>query len=140
MNHTGSGLPFGLRNLGKPLSRMRAISNLSPENLTEAKRRRVEEAAQAVLGARAQFPDATLADLYDPNAMPSQLRKAHDRLDTAVDRCYRNQPFTSERQRLEFLFSLYEQLTAPLTAGANPRRRREPDAPSPRPGRHRKRA
>lgn len=96
-----------------------------PQNPTEAQHQSVEEAAQAVLDARAQFPDATLADLYDPNAMPPALRRAHDTLDRAVDRCYRKQPFTSERQRLEFLFNLYEQLVAPLAAQApRPRRSR----------------
>jgi hypothetical protein len=74
----------------------------------------VEAAAQEVLDARRQFSEATLADLYDPNAMPPALRRAHDDLDRAVDRCYRPQPFATERQRLEFLFNLYEQLIAPL--------------------------
>jgi hypothetical protein len=55
-----------------------------------------------------------LADLYDPLAMPKLLRDAHKRLDRAVDRCYRPQPFDSERKRVEYLFDLYQQLTAPL--------------------------
>ncbi len=95
-----------------------------PQNVTDAQKRRVEEAAQAVLDARTQFPDATLADLYDPNSMPSALRRAHDALDRAVDRCYRTQPFTTERQRLEYLFALYEQLVAPLAPPAGRRSRR----------------
>lgn len=45
-----------------------------PQNATDAQRQRVEEAAQGLLDARAQFPDATLADLYDPNAMPAPPR------------------------------------------------------------------
>jgi hypothetical protein len=48
--------------------------------------------------------------------MPANLVKAHKDLDRAVDRCYRPQPFTSERQRVEFLFALYERLTTPLVA------------------------
>lgn len=94
-----------------------------PQGVPDAKREAVEAAAQAVLNARAQVPGATLADLYDPNAMPPALRKAHEALDRAVDRCYRSQPFTTERQRLEYLFALYEQLTAPL-AGAAPKKQR----------------
>lgn len=90
--------------------------------LTDAKRSSVEQAAQRVLDARAQFPDATLADLYDPVAMPPSLAKAHARLDKAVDACYRRQPFTSERQRLEYLFALYEERVAPLTAKSRRRR------------------
>ena len=57
---------------------------------------------------------ATLADLYDPLSMPRALTKAHADLDRAVDRCYRSQAFTSDRQRVEFLFARYERITAPL--------------------------
>jgi hypothetical protein len=76
----------------------------------------VEKAARAVLDAREGYlkEGLTLADLYDPLAMPAKLSKAHIALDRAVDRCYRRQPFTSERQRVEFLFALYEKITAPL--------------------------
>jgi hypothetical protein len=55
-----------------------------------------------------------LADLYDPVSMPPRLAKAHEALDRAVDRCYRKDPFATDRQRVEYLFALYEQLTAPL--------------------------
>jgi hypothetical protein len=65
---------------------------------------------------------ATLADLYDPLSMPPALVTAHAELDRAVDLCYRPQPFTSERQRVEYLFGLYEQLTAPLLPAAKPKR------------------
>jgi hypothetical protein len=74
----------------------------------------VETKAQEVLDVRAKYTTSTLADLYDPSSMPSDLVKAHADLDRAVDRCYRTAPFTSDRQRVEFLFSLYETLTAPL--------------------------
>ena len=75
----------------------------------------MEDAAQGVLDAGSQFPDATLADLYDPLTMPAALRRAHNTLDTAVDRCYRPQPFPDELRRFEYLFEQYERLTAPLT-------------------------
>lgn len=78
--------------------------------------RRIETLAQAVLDARAQFPDATLAALYDPDLMKPTLRRAHAALDAAVDRLYRPAPFTSERERAEHLFALYERLTAPALA------------------------
>ena len=67
-----------------------------------------------MLDARNKFPDATLADLYDPLAMPKDLVNAHANLDRAVDLCYRPQPFDSDRHRVEHLFALYEKLTAPL--------------------------
>jgi hypothetical protein len=95
-----------------------------PQEVTDAQRQRVEDAAQGVLDARAEFPDATLADLYDPNSMPQALRRAHTTLDRAVDACYRRNRFDNERQRLEYLFNLYEQLIAPLAAGAPRQRRR----------------
>ena len=72
--------------------------------------------ADAVLAARANHPDATLADLYDPDLMPADLRKAHQALDRAVDRLYRRNGFTSDRERVEHLFGLYEKMLVPLTA------------------------
>ncbi|HYF01996.1 MAG TPA: DNA methyltransferase [Patescibacteria group bacterium] len=84
------------------------------ENPTEKQIKAVEDAAQKVLDARAEFPNSSLADLYDPLTMPPALVKAHQSLDKAVDLCYRSQPFTSEMNRMEFLFALYEQYTAPL--------------------------
>jgi len=73
-----------------------------------AKRKQAIEAqAQAVLDARAQYPQSTLANLYDPLTMPPPLRKAHHALDKAVDLAYRPQPFADERGRIEFLLELY---------------------------------
>lgn len=95
-----------------------------PEAADAKQRAAVEAAAQAVLDARKLFPDSTLAALYDPLAMPSELVKAHNELDRAVDRCYRAQPFASDRQRLEHLFALYEKLTVPLIAPAKKGRRK----------------
>lgn len=82
-----------------------------PVDATDARMRAVERAAQGVLDARAAFPGQSLADLYDRRVMPKGLREAHRVLDLAVDRCYRPQPFDSDRQRLEFLFGLYQRLT-----------------------------
>lgn len=74
----------------------------------------VEAAAQGVLDARARFAESSLADLYDPLTMPPELVKAHQALDKAVDKCYRGTGFGSETERLEYLFSLYNEYTAPL--------------------------
>ncbi len=79
-----------------------------PEQPTAAQTGAVEKAAQGVLDARAQYPKASLADLYDPLTMPVTLLKAHQALDKAVDKCYRPQPFASDAKRVEFLFELYE--------------------------------
>ena len=87
---------------------------------------KLEPVAQAILDARASYPDATLADLYDPDLMPPNLRRAHQRLDGTVDRLYRPRKFSSERERIEHLFGLYEKLRAPLEAKmkVKPKRRR----------------
>ena len=63
---------------------------------------------------RAEHPGATLADLYDPDLIPPNLRRAHQALDRAVDRLYRRSGFASERERVEHLFRLYESMRAPL--------------------------
>jgi hypothetical protein len=80
-----------------------------PDAPSENRRAPVEAAAAKVLAVRAEYPESTLADLYDPLTMPAKLVKAHAALDRAVDRCYRTQAFASDRQRVEFLFALYEQ-------------------------------
>ena len=100
--------------------------------LLNGERLAVEAAAQAVLDARAKYPTATLADLYDPLTMPAPLLKAHQDQDRAVDRCYQPEPFPSDRHRVEYLFALYEKLTAPLAAAAKPARkgRKQPVASS----------
>src|SRR5205823_12454804 len=93
-------------------------NNFPWPNPTPEQRARVETAARAVLAAREpHLPPrgmSTLADLYDPLTMPAALAKAHAALDRAVEKCYRPEPFHTDRERVEHLFRLYEQLTAPL--------------------------
>ena len=90
----------------------------------EERLQRLAPYAEAVLTARAAHLDATLADLYDPDLMPVNLRKAHQALDRAVDRLYRRSPFPSDRERVEYLLALYEKMIAPLSAPKPKRRRR----------------
>jgi len=85
-----------------------------PETPSEKQIKAIETAAQNVLDARLQFPNSLLADLYDPLTMPPVLVKAHNDLDKAVDLAYRAQAFTSEANRMVFLFELYEKYTANL--------------------------
>ena len=94
---------------------------------------KLEPLASAVLGARDVHPDSTLANLYDPDLMPPDLRRAHRSLDRAVDQLYRGRAFASERERVEHLFMLYEKMRAPLEAGLKSRtnrRRRPPHVPN----------
>lgn len=87
-------------------------------NPTDEQRGKVRSLAQALLDARAQFPNSTLADLYDIDVMPHELRRAHRALDTAVDKLYRSNPFAGDRDRVEHLFALYEKLVTPLVTTA----------------------
>jgi hypothetical protein len=79
-----------------------------PENPTDKQKQAIETAAQEVLDARAQFPDSSLADLYDPLTMPPALLKAHQKLDKAVDSAYGKTRFNTEAERVAFLFGLYQ--------------------------------
>lgn len=101
-----------------------------PESITEAKRRAIETAAQRILAERERHlpprGDSSLADLYDPDTMPADLLKAHSELDRLIDRLYRERPFDSDRERVEFLFKLYEKQAAPLTAMISPSANSEP--------------
>jgi hypothetical protein len=85
-----------------------------PPSPSDKQQQAVEAAAQAVLDARAQFPDSSLADLYDPLTMPPVLLKAHRVLDKAVDAAYGRRDFKTEAERVAFLFDLYQKYTASL--------------------------
>jgi len=85
-----------------------------PKNINGKHKKAVEDKAQKVLDVRLEFPNSSLADLYDPLTMPPKLVKAHQALDKAVDLCYRPQAFTNETSRIEFLFELYNEYTMPL--------------------------
>ncbi len=92
-----------------------------PDAPTDAQREKIEAAAQAVLNAREQFPEATLADLYDPLTMPPALLKAHQKLDAAVDAAYGKKSFKNDAERVAFLFERYQTLTS-LLPGEKPKR------------------
>ncbi len=92
-----------------------------PDTSDDKTRDKIRTRAQAVLDARANHPESTLAHLYDPDTMPNDLRKAHYALDLAVDKLYRKEPFVSDRERVEHLFGLYEKLTAPILAATSPK-------------------
>ncbi len=80
-----------------------------PEEVTENLKMEVEKTAQYVLDVRKTFPDATLAQLYNPETMPKALLDAHHTLDRTVDRCYGKRTFKTEAERVGFLFALYKE-------------------------------
>jgi hypothetical protein len=96
-----------------------------PDNPNDKQIKAIETAAQKVLDARLQFPNSSLADLYDPLTMPPTLIKAHNELDKAVDLAYRPQAFTSEANRMVFLFELYEKYTADLFTKEKPKKQKK---------------
>ena len=100
------------------------VYNTFPTPAADADLSKLEPLALAILNARAAFPDATLSDLYDPDLMPPALRRAHRALDRAVDRLYRSRGFSSERERVEHLFMLYEKMRVPLGVGVKKLKRR----------------
>lgn len=81
-----------------------------PQYLTDKQEQAIEQAAQIVQEVRIKYPDSSLAHLYDPLTMPSELVKAHRRLDAAVDAAYTKKKFFGDSDRVAFLFELYQTL------------------------------
>lgn len=88
--------------------------------LTDKSRELLTERAFAVLEAREHHSEKTLAQLYDPEKMPEELREAHQFLDAAVDQLYRKRPFQSDDERLELLFDMYEATVSGQAVAAEP--------------------
>ena len=87
-----------------------------PIDATEKHKETISVAAQGVLDSRMRFPDATLANLYDPLTMPPDLVKAHQVLDRAVDAAYvpsgGKRSWNTEAERVAFLFEQYQKITS----------------------------
>lgn len=78
---------------------------------TKEQRKHLSQLVEDVLLTRENHTEMTLGEMYNPETMPQDLRYAHQALDIAVERCYRPEPFTSDEERLEHLFKLYEKMT-----------------------------
>ncbi len=79
--------------------------------LTNKQKEELSELAQEILNIRDENFEMTLGEMYNPESMPEELREAHHRLDLAVERIYRSEPFSSDEERLEHLFKLYAKMT-----------------------------
>ncbi len=79
----------------------------------------------SILDIRAKYAGKTMAWMYNPDTMPSHLKKAHEELDEAVEKCYRIQPFKNDTERLEYLFRLYEEMSKKETLFAKQKRTRK---------------
>ena len=79
--------------------------------LTEKNKFDLTSSAESILLAREAYFPATIADLYDPEKMPDNLRAAHDRNDEVLERIYIGRRFKNDTERLERLFELYTKIT-----------------------------
>ena len=96
-----------------------------PDKTDQAKHDRVTLASTEILEVRSAFSKSSLADLYDPLAMPTDLLSAHNRLDVAVDALYGSQKFTNILERESFLLERYAELTADLLTELPPKKTRK---------------
>ena len=87
-------------------------NNFPVPELSDKGKQNITSHVYNILEEREKHPEKTMAELYDPNKMPSGLKKAHQDLDVAIELCYRSKPFTSDEERLEHLFKLYEEMTS----------------------------
>ena len=81
-------------------------------NISDKQKEDITELVFNILDEREQHSEKTLAQLYDPDKMPQGLEEAHNQLDLAIEKCYRNKPFEDDEERLEYLFKLYEKMIA----------------------------
>ena len=87
-------------------------NNFPAPPLSEALKERLAAAALRVLDVREYHCEQTLAELYDPDKMPQDLREAHAAVDALVDSIYSKKPYETDEQRLSDLFALYQRMTA----------------------------
>lgn len=80
--------------------------------ISDQRKQEITQCVFRILEERERHSEKTLAQLYDPDKMPEGLREAHRQNDLAIERCYRNRPFESDEERLEYLFKLYEKMIA----------------------------
>lgn len=80
--------------------------------VTVTQKERIEHFAKEIILTRAEHTEMTLGEMYAPENFPEDLLMAHKALDVFVEQCYRDKPFESDEERLEFLFSRFEKLTA----------------------------
>lgn len=91
-------------------------NNFPVPSLTDQQKGVISNLVLEILGAREQYPELSLSDLYDPDLMPPDLMDAHARLDEVVERCYRAKEFANDEDRLDYLFKLYEKMTGTQNA------------------------
>ncbi|TWS20938.1 class I SAM-dependent DNA methyltransferase [Tsukamurella asaccharolytica] len=99
-------------------------NNFPVPPLSDATKEKLTVAALRVLDVREYHCERTLAELYDPDHMPNDLRAAHAEVDALVDSIYSKRGYETDEQRLSDLFAMYEAMTAEETAQAPAKRTR----------------
>jgi hypothetical protein len=99
-------------------------NNFPVPPLSDAVKEKITVAALRVLDVREYYCEQTLAELYDPNKMPQDLRDAHAAIDALVDSIYSRKPYDTDEQRLSDLFAMYERMTAEEAATAPAKKNR----------------
>lgn len=94
-------------------------------DITVTQKETINQYVYPILDERAQYPEKTMAWLYNPKTMPAGLKQAHHELDLAVERLYRLAPFESDTERLAFLFKLYEEMVQKDTLFAKEKKTRK---------------
>lgn len=100
-------------------------NNFPFPEISKKQKLNLNEYVFAILDERAKHPSKTMAQLYNPDTMPAGLLQAHQELDTAIEQCYRLQPFKNDTERLEYLFKLYEKMVAEDTLFAKQKKTRK---------------
>ena len=102
----------------RPLERITTeLINKPFPSISAQRKNELTQTTFRILEEREKHPEKTLAQLYDPDKMPEGLKEAHRQNDLAVERCYRSTPFSSDEERLEYLFKLYEKMIAEEAEG-----------------------
>jgi hypothetical protein len=97
-------------------------------NISDKQKETLNLYAFAILDERAKHQSKTMAQMYNPDTMPKGLLKAHQELDTAIEQCYRLQPFKNDTERLEYLFKQYEEMKRKNTLFAKQKKTRKKTA------------
>ena len=86
-------------------------NNFPITNLNNQQKETVRKHVLKIIAEREKHPEKTISELYDPRKMPAGLKEAHRNLDAAIDSSYRSKPFESDKERLEYLFKLHEEMS-----------------------------
>ncbi len=105
-----------------------SYNNFPIPKLNQKQKEQINLHVFQILEEREKYAEKSLADLYDSKKMPKGLKEAHHELDLAIERCYRLKPFTSDTERLEYLFKEYEKMINKNTLLEKPKRTRKKKA------------